>query len=171
MTDTAASPVNALAERTLQAYLELSPTMATLYGDERYADQLEDPSPQGRARKRALWQQVLGDAGTIVTDGLAEDERITLPVLKGLPRRRVLGRHVLRNSLIPLVTILAPHHARLASRPAWFLAPPWATTLATAPSAERRLCWYGWESWVGRRSCTRSWPQAPRKRIPREAGR
>ena len=89
MTDTAASPVNALAERTLQAYLELSPTMATLYGDERYADQLEDPSPQGRARKRALWQQVLGDAGTIATDGLAEDERITLHVLKVLARRGI----------------------------------------------------------------------------------
>jgi len=89
VTDTAASPVNALAERTLQAYLELSPTMATLYGDERYADQLEDPSPQGRARKRALWQQVLGDAGTIATDGLAEDERITLHVLKVLARRGI----------------------------------------------------------------------------------
>ena len=40
------SPVNALADRFWEAILELNPTTATLYGDERYADRLEDPGPR-----------------------------------------------------------------------------------------------------------------------------
>ena len=51
MTDPA-SPVNELAERFWEGYLELNPSTATFYGDERYADRLEDPSQEGRARIR-----------------------------------------------------------------------------------------------------------------------
>ena len=46
------SPVDALAERFWESYLELNPTTATFYGDHRYADRLEDPGPEGRARIR-----------------------------------------------------------------------------------------------------------------------
>ena len=48
------SPVNRLADRFWEAVLEDSPTTATMYGDERYDDRLEDPSPEGRAQRRAL---------------------------------------------------------------------------------------------------------------------
>ena len=44
------SPVNELADRFWEGILELNPTTATFYGDTRYADRLEDPSPTGRAR-------------------------------------------------------------------------------------------------------------------------
>ena len=43
------TPVNDLADRFWEAILELNPTTATVYGDERYDDRLEDPSPAGRA--------------------------------------------------------------------------------------------------------------------------
>ena len=45
-------PSTQLADRFWEAILELNPTTATVYGDERYADRLEDPSPAGRARVR-----------------------------------------------------------------------------------------------------------------------
>jgi hypothetical protein len=48
-----ASPVNDLADRFWEAILELNPTTATFYGDERYADRLEDPAAAGRAKASA----------------------------------------------------------------------------------------------------------------------
>ena len=41
------APVDALADRFWEAILELNPTTATFYGDDRYADRLEDPGPDG----------------------------------------------------------------------------------------------------------------------------
>ena len=41
--------VDDLADRFWEAILELNPTTATFYGDDRYADRLEDPGPEGRA--------------------------------------------------------------------------------------------------------------------------
>src|SRR5438128_450483 len=43
------SAVNALADRFWESILALSPTTATVYGDERYNDRLPDPGPEGRA--------------------------------------------------------------------------------------------------------------------------
>ena len=57
MTEPTPNAVNALADRFWEAILELNPTTATMYGDERYADRLEDPSEVGRdegARPLAL---------------------------------------------------------------------------------------------------------------------
>jgi len=45
-----------------EGVLELSPTTATVYGDERYADRLEDPSPAGRARARRLMEGTKAEA-------------------------------------------------------------------------------------------------------------
>ena len=61
--DPASTPVNDLADRFWEAVLELNPTTATLYGDERYADRLEDPSATGRARARALMERTSGRGG------------------------------------------------------------------------------------------------------------
>jgi threonine aldolase len=44
--DLASSPVEQLADHFWEAILELNPTTATVYGDERYADRLEDPGPR-----------------------------------------------------------------------------------------------------------------------------
>ncbi|HEX3427707.1 MAG TPA: DUF885 family protein, partial [Candidatus Limnocylindrales bacterium] len=75
------SPVDALADRFWEALLEQNPTMATVYGDERYADRLEDPSPGGRARTRRLMERTKAEAEAISPDGLAVEERITRDIL------------------------------------------------------------------------------------------
>ena len=55
MTDSPQSAVNDLAHRFWEGVLELNPTTATFYGDTRYADQLEDPSPAWDALYLALF--------------------------------------------------------------------------------------------------------------------
>jgi uncharacterized protein (DUF885 family) len=91
VTDYADSPVNALAERMWEAYLALAPSLATMYGDERYADRLEDPGPEGRAERRALFEAALAGAEAIDEATVDEEEdRITLHVAKVLSRRSIL---------------------------------------------------------------------------------
>ncbi len=80
--DPALTPVNDLADRFWEAVLELNPTTATLYGDERYADRLEDPSATGRARARALMERTRAEAAAIGTDGLPTEDRITRDMLE-----------------------------------------------------------------------------------------
>ena len=75
------APVNVLADRFWEAFLVLNPTTATLYGDERYADRLEDPGPEGRAKARALFEQTRSDAAAIDSDGLGVEDRITRDIL------------------------------------------------------------------------------------------
>ncbi len=75
------SPVNQLADRFWESILELNPTTATFYGDERYADRLEDPGPDGRARARALMVRTAADANAIGTEGLPTEDRITRDML------------------------------------------------------------------------------------------
>ena len=76
------TPVNDLAERFWEAILELSPATATLYGDDRYNDRLEDPGPEGRARMRALMERTAAEATAIDVDGLPTEDRITRDMLK-----------------------------------------------------------------------------------------
>ena len=77
-----ATPVNDLADRFWEAVLELNPTTATFYGDDRYADRLEDPGPEGRARARALMERTAAEATAIDTDGTPTEDRITRDMLK-----------------------------------------------------------------------------------------
>jgi len=79
--DRPTSPVDALADRFWEAILELNPTTATVYGDERYADRLEDPSPAGRAKARRLMETTKAAAEAIPPDGLPVEERITRDML------------------------------------------------------------------------------------------
>lgn len=80
--DPASTRVNELADRFWEAVLELHPTLATLYGDDRYADRLEDPGPEGRASNRALSERVAAEATAIDTSGLPTEDRITRDMLK-----------------------------------------------------------------------------------------
>ncbi len=82
MTDQPISPVEDLADRYWEAILELNPTTATFYGDERYASRLEDPSPEGRAKNRALMEQTVRETEAIPVDGLSTEERITRDILQ-----------------------------------------------------------------------------------------
>jgi hypothetical protein len=64
------SPVSELSDRFWEGILELNPTTASVYGDERYADRLEDPSPAGRARARRMMEATKAEAEDISPDGL-----------------------------------------------------------------------------------------------------
>ena len=75
------SPVDALAERFWDGILELNPITATFYGDDRWADKLGDPGPEGRARARALAERTRAEAAAIPEDGLSTEDRITRDML------------------------------------------------------------------------------------------
>ena len=77
-----AAAVNALADRFWEATLEQHPTLATLYGDDRWDDRLHDPSAAGRAAARALRGATLGELAAIPVDGLPVEERITHDMLR-----------------------------------------------------------------------------------------
>ena len=77
----AASPVDELADQFWEHILELNPTTATVYGDERYNDRLEDPGPAGRAKARDLMVRTKAAAEAISPLGLSVEERITRDML------------------------------------------------------------------------------------------
>jgi uncharacterized protein (DUF885 family) len=77
-----ASPVNLLADRFWEAILEQNPTTATMYGDERYDDRLEDPSSVGRGRARELAESTLRAALAIDAGDQPLEDRITLDMVR-----------------------------------------------------------------------------------------
>ncbi|MGK2850427.1 MAG: DUF885 domain-containing protein [Candidatus Limnocylindrales bacterium] len=112
--------VNDLADRFWEAILELNPTTATFYGDARYADQLEDPSPAGRARARELMERTAREAAAIPVDGLSTEDRITRDMLQvvaelsmeeddqGLHQLRVVDQMGGPQQLMPQLTQFQP---------------------------------------------------------------
>ena len=76
------STVDELSERFWEAILELNPVTATVYGDERYADRLDDPGPEGRAATRRLMERTLVEANAVPVDGLSTEDRITRDMLR-----------------------------------------------------------------------------------------
>ena len=123
MTDqssTPPSPVNELAQRFWEGILELNPTTATFYGDARYADRLEDPSPAGRARSRAHMERTAAEAAAIPVEGLTTEERITRDMLQvigelaieeddqGLHQLRVVDQMSGPQQLLPQLTAFQP---------------------------------------------------------------
>jgi uncharacterized protein (DUF885 family) len=81
LSDHPISPISELSDRFWEGILELNPTTATVYGDERYDDRLEDPSPAGRAKARHLMESTKAEAEAIPADGLAIEDRITRDML------------------------------------------------------------------------------------------
>ena len=114
------STVDALSDRFWESILELDPTTATFYGDERYADRLEDPSPAGRAKVRELMARTAAEATAIPVDGLSTEERITRDMLRVIGELRIeeddQGLHQLRvvdqmggpQQLLPQLTQFQP---------------------------------------------------------------
>src|SRR3954452_15690741 len=114
------SPVDQLADRFWESILELNPTTATVYGDERYADRLEDPSPAGRARSRRLMETTKAQAEAISPDGLSVEDRITRDMLiviadqgleeddQGVHRLRVVDQIGGPQTLLPQVCQFQP---------------------------------------------------------------
>ena len=114
------STVDDLAHRFWEGILELNPTTATFYGDERYADRLEDPSPVGRAKTRDLMSRTATEAAAIPIEGLSTEERITRDMLQvigelaieeddqGLYQLRVVDQMSGPQQLLPQLTAFQP---------------------------------------------------------------
>ncbi len=94
------SEIDEIATRFWEDYLRLSPTTATIYGDTRYDDRLEDPTAEGRAESRALAERAAREAAAVPEDGLSVEERITRDMLRVVAEIAVedddLGFHELR---------------------------------------------------------------------------
>ena len=114
------SAVDALADRFWEGVLELNPTTATFYGDERYAGRLEDPSPEGRAKARELMARTASEAAEIPIADLSTEERITRDMLQvigelaveeddqGLHQLRVVDQMNGPQQLLPQLTSFQP---------------------------------------------------------------
>jgi uncharacterized protein (DUF885 family) len=143
VTEQPSAEVNGLADRFWESILELQPTTATMYGDERYADRLEDPSEAGRAKALALWRSANREAKALPTDGLSVEDRITLDMIRvlcdlGIEEHeqrtdllRVVDQMGGPQTLLPVVTQFQPadtperfekYTARLEAYPAYMAA-------------------------------------------------
>src|SRR4051794_12081631 len=120
LSDHPVSAIDQLADRFWDAILELNPTTATVYGDERYADRLEDPGPTGRAKARKLLEETKAAAEAISPDGLAVEARITRDMLiviaelgieeddQGIHRLKVVDQISGPQTLLPQVCQFQP---------------------------------------------------------------
>jgi uncharacterized protein (DUF885 family) len=86
--DTAPTPATSPAEqlRTVadafwDRLMAESPTWATIVGDRRFDDRLEDVSPDGIARRLTWLDEVAADATALPTEGLSSMERVTRQML------------------------------------------------------------------------------------------
>ena len=77
------TPVHAFADRAWDQFLELNPLWATMQGDERWDDRLDDPGPDGRVAMLAL-----AEAWEAEMDGFAGLELSVEDLLPDLARRR-----------------------------------------------------------------------------------
>jgi uncharacterized protein (DUF885 family) len=73
--------IDEIAARFWEDFLELAPTTATVYGDNRYDDRLDDPGPAGRAAARELAERVRREADEVPPEGLSVEDRITRDML------------------------------------------------------------------------------------------
>lgn len=106
-----------LCARTWERTLELNPTMATIHGDERFDDRLDDPGPAGRSARRALAEEARAGALAIDPADLAEEERISRDVLALIAEQQILEDD-LRDDLVSAVDqngrqSLLPHIAQV----------------------------------------------------------
>jgi uncharacterized protein (DUF885 family) len=76
------SEIDQIATRYWEDVLRLSPLTATVYGDERYSDRLDDPGPEGRAAERRLMERVWREAAAVSPEGLSNEDRITRDILQ-----------------------------------------------------------------------------------------
>jgi uncharacterized protein (DUF885 family) len=72
-----------VADRYWEAYLECRPTEATLHGDHRYDDRIEDVSVDADARRRANWLELRAAVDAIDPAGLDPAGRVTQRLLRG----------------------------------------------------------------------------------------
>jgi len=81
MTDPAPA-LREVADRYWEAHLEFRPTEATLHGDHRYDDRIEDVSVDGEARERATWLELRAAVDAVDAAGLDAAGRVTQQLLR-----------------------------------------------------------------------------------------
>lgn len=87
ITESSVTPVHAFADRAWEQFLELNPLWATVQGDDRWDDRLDDPGPDGRAAAMAMvdgWEAEM--AGFEHLELSVEDE-ITLGTVRFVIQR------------------------------------------------------------------------------------
>jgi uncharacterized protein (DUF885 family) len=82
------SAVDALANRFWEGFLERNPVWATVFGDERYDDRWDDPSPAGRAVELAALDELERDAAALEHPDLPTEDRVTLDILRVISHMR-----------------------------------------------------------------------------------
>jgi uncharacterized protein (DUF885 family) len=103
VTETAVrNPVDELADRFWEGFLERQPIYATFLGDERYDDHLDDPGPAGRAAEAAAYRDVLDRAAQIDRGALGTEDRITLDMLEVIAR---IGTAQLEQKLYQMASV------------------------------------------------------------------
>jgi uncharacterized protein (DUF885 family) len=85
----AQTPVNDLADRFWDWFLETQPLWSTILGDERWNDRWDDPGPEGRAHEESSLRQLLVDADAVDGPGLDTEDRITLDMLRVVANLRL----------------------------------------------------------------------------------
>src|SRR6188474_3761377 len=83
------SDARRLADRFWDGVLEVNPLLATIVGDERFDDRLDDLSPAGRARREQVHRAALADLTGIDRDALDQEDRLTLDLVEALATRNL----------------------------------------------------------------------------------
>ena len=85
----ASTALREAADRYWEAALEFRPTEATLHGDHRYDDRIEDISVDGEARERATWLEIRAAVDAIDPAGLDAAGLVTRELLRAELTRAV----------------------------------------------------------------------------------
>ncbi len=89
MSDQNEQAARRLAQRFWDQLLEIYPIIGTFIGDERYDDRLSDPSEEGLARRKTLFEGAIADLAGIDRNALDVEMRTTLAVLESGARREL----------------------------------------------------------------------------------
>jgi uncharacterized protein (DUF885 family) len=88
-------PVHAFADRAWEQFLELDPLWATMQGDERWDDRLDDPGPAGRASLLSMIEAWEAEIRGLEAPGLSVEDTVTLGIVRFAAARFKQG-HALR---------------------------------------------------------------------------
>src|SRR5688572_3096549 len=78
----ASTALRTVADRYWEAHLGYAPTEATLHGDHRYDDRIEDVSADAEAHQRATWLELRAAVDSIDAAGLDAAGRVTCKLLR-----------------------------------------------------------------------------------------
>ncbi len=138
-----ATPVHVFADRAWDEFLAQHPLWATVQGDERWDDRLDDPSAAGRAVHVTMVEGWASRIEQLGSDDLSVEDAVTLGLMRAVVRRfrsahelrlwqmdaldQINGPQTLTSELARFARTDTPERferllARLAAYPAWMAA-------------------------------------------------